>query len=151
MKQNFGTEEYICPVKEHPRDALLRFRAAQECRGSKPTDSVSTLELIPHAGFAHTRQRRDVLQGSVPYHLVIKTTNQYRLQQIALFLTKARKMRQVTDLFLLVEVHSCTVESINNDNCNNENTVVTRHFFNPRFLSFLIFKNKPLGLTRVSG
>ena len=44
-----------------------------------------------------------------------------------------------------------TVESINNDNCNNENTVVTRHFSMPVFLSFLIFKNKPLGLTRVSG
>ena len=43
-----------------------------------------------------------------------------------------------------------TVESINNDNCNNENTVVAT-FFSPRFLSFLIFKNKPLGLTRVSG
>ena len=28
VKQNFGTEEYICPVKEHSRDALLRFRAA---------------------------------------------------------------------------------------------------------------------------
>ena len=43
-----------------------------------------------------------------------------------------------------------TVESINSDNCNNENTVVTRHFSIPVFLS-LIFKNKPLGLTRVSG
>ena len=26
-----------------------------------------------------------------------------------------------------------TVESINNDNCNNENTVVTRHFSIPVF------------------
>ena len=29
--------------------------------------------------------------------------------------------------------HATTVESINNDNCNNENTVVTRHFSNPIF------------------
>ena len=27
MKQNFGTEEYICLMKGHFRDALIRFRA----------------------------------------------------------------------------------------------------------------------------
>ena len=88
----------------------------QECRGSKPTVSVLIPELIPHARFAHTRQRmncmfcatynnigpyflrRDGLRGSVSYHSVMKTTNQCRLQQIALFLIKAGKMRQITDL-----------------------------------------------------
>ena len=33
----------------------------------------------------------------------------------------------------MIQVNLNTVESINNDNCNNENTVVTRHFSIPVF------------------
>ena len=41
--------------------------------------------------------RRDGLRSSVPYHAVMETTNQCRLQQIALSLINAGKMRQITD------------------------------------------------------
>ena len=41
--------------------------------------------------------RRDGLQSGVPYHSVMETTNQCCLQQNALFLIKAGKMRQITD------------------------------------------------------
>ena len=39
--------------------------------------------------------RRDGLRSSVPYHSVMETTNQCRLQQTALFLIKAGKMRLI--------------------------------------------------------
>ena len=41
--------------------------------------------------------RRDGLRSGVPYHSVRETTNQCRLQQIALFHINAGKMRQITD------------------------------------------------------
>ena len=116
MKQNFGTEEYICSMKGHLRDALLRFRAGvswikahrfrfnpgadTSCRFC-PHETKDELHVLCKRTMYNIIRpdflRRDGLQCSVPYHLVIKTTNQCRLQQIALFLTKAGKMRQVTD------------------------------------------------------
>ena len=117
MKQNFGTEEYVCSMKGHLRDALLRFRAgvswikARSFRFNPGADT--SCPFCPHETKDELHVlckrtmyniirpdflRRDGLQGSVPCHLVIKTTNQCRLQQIALFLIKAGKMRQITDL-----------------------------------------------------
>ena len=59
MKQNFGMEEYICSVKGHLRDALLRFRAGVSW--IKAHRFRLSLELIPHARFAHTRQRTNCM------------------------------------------------------------------------------------------
>ena len=66
----------------------------QECRGSKPTDSVLSLELIPYDRFAHTEDelhvlckcttynnirpdllRRDSRRGSVSYLSGMQTNN----------------------------------------------------------------------------
>ena len=41
--------------------------------------------------------RRDGLRSSVSYHSFMETTNQFCLQQIALFLIKAGEMRQISD------------------------------------------------------
>lgn len=38
-----------------------------------------------------------------------------------------------------ISIDSDTVESINNDNCNNKNSEVTRHFSISCFLSVLLF------------
>ena len=100
MKQIFGMEEYICLMKSHLRDALLRFRAgvswikAHRFRFKPGADTSCPF-------CAHETEdellRRDGLRSSVPYHSVMEATNQCRLQQIALFLVKAWKMRQITD------------------------------------------------------
>ena len=116
MKQNFGKEEYICLIKEHYRDALLRFRAGMswiKARSFRFKPGADTsCPFCPHetkdelhvlckcTTYNNIRPdilRRDGLQGSVPYHSVIETTKQCRLQRIALFLSKAGKMRQITD------------------------------------------------------
>ena len=116
MKQNFGMEEYICSMKGHLRDALLRFRAGVSWIKAhifcfKPGADTSC-PFCPHetedglhvlckcTTYNNIRPdflRRDGLRSSVPYHSVMETTNQCRLQQIALFLIKAGKMRQITD------------------------------------------------------
>ena len=117
MKQNFGMEEYICSMKGHLRDALLKFRAgvswikAHRFRFKPGADT--SCPFCPHEtedelhvlckcttynNIRHGFLRRDGLWSSVPYHSVMETTNQCRLQQIALFLIKAGKMRQITDL-----------------------------------------------------
>ena len=117
MKQNFGMEEYICSMKGHFRDALLRFRAgvswikAHRFRFKPGADT--SCPFFPHetedelhvlckcTTYNNIRPdflRRDGLRSSVPYHSVMDTTNQCRLQQIALFLIKAGKMRQITEL-----------------------------------------------------
>ena len=116
MKQNFGMEEYICSMKGHLRDAVLRFRAgvswikAHRFRFRPGTDT--SCPFCPHetedelhvlckcTTYNNIRPdflRHDGLRSGVPYHSVMETTNQCRLQQTALFLIKAGKMRQITD------------------------------------------------------
>ena len=116
MKQNFGMEEYLSSMKGHSRDALLRYRAgvswikAHRFRFKPGADT--SCPFCPHETeeelhvlckctmYNNIRPdflRRDGLRSSVPYHSDMETTNQCRLQQTALFLIKAGKMRQITD------------------------------------------------------
>ena len=107
MKQNFGMEEYICSMKGHLRDALLRFRAGVSWIKAHRFRFKPVLPTRDRGRTACSVQmynnirpdflRHYGLRSSVPYHSVMEATNQCCLQQFALFLIKAGKMRQITD------------------------------------------------------
>ena len=119
-------EEYICSMKGHLRDALLRFRAGMSwikahrfrvkpgadtscpiCPHETEDELLVLCKCTTHNNIRSDFLRHDGLRSSVPYHSIMETTNQCRLQRIALFLIKAGKMRQITDWVGIVAAHSC--------------------------------------------
>ena len=113
-------------MKGHLRDALLRFRAGVSwikahrfrfkpgadtwcpfCPHETEDDLHVLCKCTTYNNIRPDFLRRDGLRSSVPYHSVIDTTNQRRLQRTALFLSKAGKMRQTTDWVGIVAAHSC--------------------------------------------
>ena len=113
-------------MKGHLRDALLRFKAGVSwikahrfrfkpgadtscpfCSHETEDELHVLCKCTTYNNIRSDFLRRDGLWSSVPYHLVMETTNQCRLQQVAWFLIKAGKTRQITDWFGMVAAHSC--------------------------------------------
>ena len=111
-----STYIYICSMKGHLRDALLRFRAGVSLIKAHrfwfkpgadtlcpfcPHETEDELHVLCKCTMYNNIRpdflRLGGLQDNVPYYSIRETTNQCHLQQTALFLIKAEKMRQITD------------------------------------------------------
>ena len=97
QQQSCGDDCIVLPIVAIGAASYFRTDGCPLTRVSK-TELHVLCKCTMHNNIRPDFLRRDGLRSSVPYHSVIETTNQCRLQQIALFLIMAGEMRQITDL-----------------------------------------------------